>query len=111
MDKTRKIYRGISKAAFKNKKEYSFTEAREILGPCKRKELTYLEQKQYYYPERNQWDAATDAAAFETYPPGWFDNCTPKILEKYDVWVNERGDMLLAQPLPENTLNINNFKL
>ena len=105
MEKTRKIYRGLSKASFTNQKEYSFTEAQEILGPCIRKKLTYIEQKEI-------WKAITSA-----YNPKdltrciWTNKGTPKILEEFDVWVNERGDMLLAIPLPENTLNINDFKL
>ena len=105
MEKTRTIYRGISKASFKNKKEYSFTEAQDILGFCKRKEITYLKQEQIWneVDYRQYYDMPTVSE--------WSNQGKAQILEKFDVWVNERGDMLLAQPLPENTLNINDFKI
>ena len=96
MEITRTIYRGISKSSFKSEKEYSFTEAQEILGPCKRKEIYYAEQEQDWQQMR---------------PLAWSDKGEAKILEKYDVWLNERGDMLLAIPLPKSTLNIKDFDL
>ncbi len=103
---TRNVNKGISKDEFENQKEYSFSEAREILGPCKRKKLCEFKQEQHW-EEGGVWETETDAG---TYPRGWFDHGDPKILEEYDVWINERGDMLLAQPLPENTLNIKDFE-
>lgn len=90
---SRNVNKGIRKADFKSEKEYSFTEAQEILGPCKRKKITFKKHKQYC-----------------VYPSGWEDLEKPTIIEEYDVWVNKRGDMLLAIPLPENTLNIKDFE-
>ena len=105
MEKTRKIYRGISKSSFKNRQRYYFREAMNILGPCKRKEITYLEQEQI-------WQEIDRHRIFDIpQSDEWCNKGTPKILEKYDVWLNERGDMLLAIPLPENTLNIKDFDL
>lgn len=92
---TRTVYKGVSKASFKNKKEYSFTKAQEILGFCKRKEIFYTKQEQLL----QQYE-----------PIEWTAKEKTQILEKFDVWINERGDMLLAIPLPEKTLNINDFE-
>ena len=102
---TRTIYRGISKASFKNQKEYSFTDAQDILGFCKRKKLTYLKQEQI-------WQEIDRHRIFDIpQSDEWCNKGTPKILETFDVWINERGDMLLAIPLPESTLNIKDFDL
>lgn len=75
-----------------------------ILGPCKRKEILYLEQEQIWQeidPHRSFDNPLSDE---------WSNKGTPKILEKFDVWINERGDMLLALPL-EGTLNIKDYDL
>ena len=88
----RTIHRGISKASFKDQKEYSYSEARELLGECKRSTIPYIEQEQCLSGE-------------------WHDIPEPKIIEKNDFWINKRGDLLLATPLPENTLNIFNMDL
>lgn len=31
---------------------------------------------------------------------GWSDVDLKQVKERYDVWQNERGDMILAKPLP-----------
>ncbi len=95
MEKKQQRSFGKSKRSFKDQKEYAYGEALEKLGPCRRRTMNYGTVDQ-------RWDnGCTPTSYDDTYVPAqWRDiPCTKVVRETYDVWVNEQGDMLLAQPL------------
>lgn len=81
--KTRIHLFGRSRESFFDQKEYGYFEAVDLLGPCKRISKEYGTIMQ-------GWSSST----------GWSDVDLKQVKERYDVWQNERGDMILAKPLP-----------
>lgn len=92
--KKRTIFKGVKKESFKQE-PVSYDQARNILGPCQRRTMNYCRQEQTWQ-EGGVWETYGDAGVI---PQGWFDFGKPEIIQTYDVWINERGDMLLATPL------------
>lgn len=86
---------GKSKKSFRDQKEYAYGEALEKLGPCRRCMMNYGTVDQ-------RWDEGYTPSSYDDIyvPAQWKDiPATRVVRETYDVWQNERGDMLLAQPL------------
>ena len=100
------VFDGIDKKSFKDNKEYDGIEAMRILGACERKTLTCTYIKEILVPE--EW---MEDPVFPGYwePEHWAPCQGTEFEEKYDVWINAQGYMLLAQPLPDNIVNINDF--
>ncbi len=89
MARTRTEFHGISSAEFADQKKYTQLEASQKLGECKKQLMEYSSVEQKFF---KGWKSGIHEK-----PDRWEDiDGTKKILELYEVWVNESGEMLLA---------------
>lgn len=99
----RTIVTGTKRSEIKNQKEYYYNEALQLLGPCTRKTKKVWEQQQEWHFSRSVTDTYWEGGYSYTYdsilPAGWYNVGEKKLIEKYDVWQNGKGDFLLATPL------------
>lgn len=93
MEKRRKKFFGKPESDLGDRK-YTYHEAVSILGPCQRKTVQYGCVDEVFCEEStNIYE--------EPVPAGWYkDHNTEIIFDEYDVWINKRGNALLAIPLP-----------
>lgn len=82
----RTCYFGTPKKNFHCPTKFNYSEALELIGPCTRITVEYGTCEEKYDPITSTWNK---------------DHQTRKVLERYDVWMNENGIMILAIDFPK----------